>query len=1050
MSTFRRLLGFLRPYRRAVVGSLLFAWLAMGMTVAIPWLVGETVDAVESSDRDAILPLAAALVGAGILRLGLTVVRRLIAGRVSVAVEFDLRERVYRHLQALELGFFDSQQTGQLMSRATVDLQSIRFFLGYGLIFLTQNALTLLLASAVMFAIQPWLAALALAPVPFVVMTAMRFNRRSRPALQEVQQRIAELTAEAEESVSGIRIVKAFAREDHMLDRFRRAVMRVFDQNLFSTRLRAFYSPLLGFLPSLGLAVILLVGGNQVIDGRLTLGEFTAFYTYLLMLIGPMRMLGMALGMAQRAVASGNRLFEVLDREPRVSSPPDAPPLPEGAGRVEFTGVSLRYDGAAPALEDIDLEVPAGATVALVGPTGSGKTSLVALIARLYDPSQGPVVVDGADVRSVDVGSLRRSVAFVADESFLFSATVAENISYARPEASQGEIELAARRAQAHDFIEGLPDGYDTLVGERGLTLSGGQRQRIAIARALVADPRILILDDATSSVDATTEAEIKRGLREAMEGRTTFVVAHRLSTISLADEIVVMEEGRIVDRGTHEDLLRALPALRGDRRARDGRPGVPPARPRGARGGGTAVTRGNGRRRWRGGDDVDAVTERDPETQRSDVAEETEDQANQPGRLAGTLLMFRDIWRLVRGEDERGRKVKWMLGLLRPYRRQVVLMMVALVAATAAGLAPPYLAGRAIDDGINAGDGEALDGDRRRLPGLGASVLGRDLRADVPRRVGRPAGAAGPARAHLLAPAGDVDRVLHPAQAGGSDLAAHQRRPGARLAGDRRGGDAVLEHADAGGVVVILLLLDVPLALVTFLTFPLLAVGSVVFRIASAGAYRATREKIANITAYLQETLSGVRVVRSFGQEGRHVGRMSELNEENREANMRTVYLNASYFPAVELLSAIGTAVILLYGGYQVIDGNIEIGVMVAFVGYLNQFFDPIQQISQLYTTYQQGMAALDKIFDLLDTAPDMTDKPGALDPGAIRGELRLDDVSFSYGGASRDGRDGRWRRSISSCPRGRRWRWSVRRGRGSRRWRSSWPGSMTPRRDA
>src|SRR5215213_8777662 len=326
--TFRRLLGFLRPYRRSVIGSLVFAWLAMGVTVLIPWLVGQTVNAIERGDRSAILPLVLAIGGVGILRLGLTVVRRLIAGKVSVNVEFDLRERMYRHLQSLELGFFDSQQTGQLMSRATVDLQSIRFFLGYGLIFLTQNALTLLLAGAVMFAIKPWLAALALLPVPFVVLAAARFNRLSRPAVQEVQQRIAELTAEAEEGISGIRIVKAFAREEHMLERFRHSVTRVFDQNVYSTRLRAFYSPMLGFIPSLGLAVVLYVGGREVIAGNLSLGDFTAFYTYLMMLMGPMRMLGMSLGMAQRAVASGNRLFEILDRQPQVTSPPGAPPLP--------------------------------------------------------------------------------------------------------------------------------------------------------------------------------------------------------------------------------------------------------------------------------------------------------------------------------------------------------------------------------------------------------------------------------------------------------------------------------------------------------------------------------------------------------------------------------------------------------------------------------------------------------------------------------------------------------------------------------------------------
>src|SRR5688572_22245359 len=389
MATFRRLLGFLRPYRRTVVWSLVFAWAAMVVTVVIPLLVGAAVDAINEGDREALLPLALAMVGAGILRLGLTVVRRLVAGRVSLAVEFDLREGVYQHLQALEMGFFDGQQTGQLMSRATVDLQSIRFFLGYGLIFLTQNALTISLASIVMFALNPPLAALALAPVPLVIYAATRYSRLSRPAVQEVQQRIAELTAEAEESISGIRIVKAFAREEHMLVRFRRSVSRVFDQNVFATRLRAFYSPMLGFIPSIGLAVVLLIGGRQVISGGLTLGEFTAFYTYLLMLMGPMRMLGMSLGMAQRAVASGNRLFEVIDREPRITSPPDAPDLPAGPGAVEFRGVGLRYDGGHPSLAEIDLAVAAGSTIALVGPTGSGKTSLVALIARLYDPTDG-------------------------------------------------------------------------------------------------------------------------------------------------------------------------------------------------------------------------------------------------------------------------------------------------------------------------------------------------------------------------------------------------------------------------------------------------------------------------------------------------------------------------------------------------------------------------------------------------------------------------------------------------------------------------------------
>lgn len=563
MPTFRRLLSFLRPYRRQNIWSIVLATLAMGMTILIPWLVGQTVNAIDDGDRSALLPLTLAIVGAGLLRLALTASRRIVAGKVSLAVEYDLRERIYRHLQSLELGYFDSQQTGQLMSRATVDLQSIRFFLGYGLIFITQSALTLVLAGAIMFVLQPALAALALLPVPFVIYTAMRYNRTSRPALQEVQQRIAELTVEAEESVSGVRVVKAFSREEHMLDRFRYRVSRLFDQNVYSTKLRAFYNPMIAFLPNLGLAVVLLVGGRQVVNGTLSLGDFTAFYTYLIMLIGPMRMLGTALGMSQRAIASGNRLFEILDREPEIQSPPGAPDLPAGNGHVVLRDVSLRYGEAAPALSDVDLEIEGGRVVALVGPSGSGKTSLVALLARLYDPTTGAVEIDGADLREIDLGSLRRQIAFVADDSFLFSATVAENIAYAKPDATREEVETAARRAQAASFIDRLPDDYETMVGERGLTLSGGQRQRIAIARALLADPRILILDDATSSVDAQTEAEIRRGLDEALEGRTTFIVAHRLSTISLADEIVVIDAGRIVDRGTHEELIDRCPLYR-------------------------------------------------------------------------------------------------------------------------------------------------------------------------------------------------------------------------------------------------------------------------------------------------------------------------------------------------------------------------------------------------------------------------------------------------------------------------------------------------------
>src|SRR5918999_1839634 len=555
MRTFWRLLGFLHPYRRGVIASFALAAAAMGMGVLVPFLVGRTVDEIREG-ATSLWPLALAIAAAGLFRLAFSVVRRLVAGRVSLGVEFDLRNRMYAHLQSLELGFFDSQQTGQLMSRSTVDLQAVRFFLGYGLVFILQSALTILIAAGVMLAVNPTLAAVALAPVPFVVAIAARYGRLNRPATQEVQQRIAELTAEAEENVSGVRVVKAFAQEQRQLARFRHAVRRVFDQSMVSTRLRAFYSPLIGFLPQLGLGALLLLGGRQAINGTITLGEFVAFYGYVLILTGPMRMLGFALGMAQRAVASGARVFEVLDREPRLVAPEGAPTLPPGGGHVELRGVTFAYDGGEPVLRDVDLEVEAGRTVALVGATASGKTTLVALIPRLYDVTEGAVLVDGVDVRTVDLDSLRRQVAMVSDDAFLFSATLRDNIAYARPEASDEEVADAARRAGLAELVEELPEGYDTLVGERGLTLSGGQRQRVAIARALLAQPRILILDDATSSVDATTESRIKGALSEVMEGRTTFVIAHRLSTVALADEIVVLEGGQVAARGTHDELV--------------------------------------------------------------------------------------------------------------------------------------------------------------------------------------------------------------------------------------------------------------------------------------------------------------------------------------------------------------------------------------------------------------------------------------------------------------------------------------------------------------
>lgn len=554
--TFARLLGFLRPYRGSLSVSIALAVAAQACGIAIPAVIARVIDqAIPREDTRLLVILIALVVGLGVTKALLMVARRFIAGKQALGVEFDMRNRLYGHLLRLSFRFFDRFQTGQLMSRATVDLQNVRFFLGYGLIFLAQHILTVLGVTALLFVIDWRLALIGLAITPLLVIASWRYSHVSHPVLRDVQQRLAEMTAVAEESIVGVNVVKAFAREEAQAGRFAARVERVFTQTLRAARQQAVYTPLLGFLPLLAQAAVLLAGGNQVIEGNLSLGRFVQFNVYLLMLVFPLRMLGMWIGQIQRATAAGERLFEILDEEAEIVERPDARPLPAGGGRITFEGVTFGYEPGRPVLDGIDLDVPAGRVVALIGYTGSGKTTLTALVPRFYDPGAGRVLVNGADVRELGLQSLRGSIGIVSQDPFLFSATVRENIAFGAPQATDAEIEAAARTAQAHDFITALPDGYDTLVGERGITLSGGQRQRLAIARALVVDPSVLILDDATASVDATTEARIRDALREAMRGRTTLIVAHRLSTISLADEIVVLEEGRVSARGTADEL---------------------------------------------------------------------------------------------------------------------------------------------------------------------------------------------------------------------------------------------------------------------------------------------------------------------------------------------------------------------------------------------------------------------------------------------------------------------------------------------------------------
>jgi ABC-type multidrug transport system fused ATPase/permease subunit len=555
--TFARLLGFLRPYRWSLWVSIVLAVASQAASIGLVLVTGSVIDrAIVPHKRDELWTLVAIAVALGVAKALLMMGRRFISGWQALGVEFDLRNALYSHLVRMSFGFYDRHQTGQLMSRATVDLQSVRFFLGYGLIFFFQHILTIVGVTAVMLYLNWRLALVPLAVTPLIIALAYRYSHVSHPILRDVQQKMADVATVAEENVVGVHVVKAFAQEDAELTKFSRRSEAVFTRSVDANRQRALYVPLLSFVPLIAQAAVLLVGGWMVVQDSLTVGDFFRFNIFVTMLIMPLRMLGMWIGQAQRATASGERIFQVLDEPEEVTDRPGAVDLPEGPGYLGFEGVSFGYDPERSVLEGIDLAVEPGRTVALIGHTGSGKTTLASLVPRFYDVSEGRLTIDGHDVRDVTLASLRSEVAVVAQDPFLFSATVRENIGFGAPWAEDEDVERAALLAQAHGFIAELPNGYDTVIGERGITLSGGQRQRIAIARALIVDPRILILDDATASVDATTEALIRTGLREAMEGRTTLIIAHRLSTIALADELVVLDDGGIAARGTHDELL--------------------------------------------------------------------------------------------------------------------------------------------------------------------------------------------------------------------------------------------------------------------------------------------------------------------------------------------------------------------------------------------------------------------------------------------------------------------------------------------------------------
>lgn len=558
MRVLRRLLGFAVPYWKIYAGTLILVLCISGLGLLQPLVIGWVIDNIISSKQFGLLLYGAlAILGTSVLRALLGYLQRYGMQYAGQKVIYDIRNKLYQHLQQLSFSFYDKAQTGQLMSRVTADVETCQRFFTFAMIQIVSAFITFVATLYVMLSKDWRLTLVAMIPVPVLVWRVQVYATKVRPMFWNIQQQLAVLTATLQENVTGQRVVKAFARKGYEIEKFERDNMELLNRNVRTTRTSAMNESFMTLLTETSLALILLCGGREVMAGTLTVGSLAAFNTLILQLIQPIRMLGNWVTLTQRTIAASERIFEILDTKADVQEKPDAKPLPRIQGRVTFENVSFSYDGQHMVLEDINLDVKPGETIAILGSTGSGKSTLIHLIPRFYDVTRGRVLIDGVDIRDVTLDSLRRQIGVVTQETFLFSASIRDNIAYGKPDATLDEVIAAAKAAHIHDFIVSLPDGYDTVIGERGVGLSGGQKQRVAIARALLMDARILLLDESTSSVDVETEMRIQEAFSKLLKDRTAFIIAQRLSTVRNADRIIVLDKGRIVEEGTHETLYK-------------------------------------------------------------------------------------------------------------------------------------------------------------------------------------------------------------------------------------------------------------------------------------------------------------------------------------------------------------------------------------------------------------------------------------------------------------------------------------------------------------
>jgi len=559
MQILRRLLGYLKKYWHLVLLAILALLINRVLTLAIPEITQRAIDVAIVQKRYELLAiLALSIVGVTILTAIFQFVQEYILQYASQKAIYDIRNTMYDHLQRLPFSFYDKSQTGQLIARATGDIDTLRRFYSFGMINFISSIL-MFFAVLVICLLKNWaLAILALSTMPILAYIGIRFGGKIGPRFWEIRQRTAELTTVIQENVTGTRVVKTFVREDYEINKFSAYARNLLQKNLEITKLWSFFFPLMDFISGLGTIAVLWFGGWQIMKGNLTLGEFIAFNMYLMYLMWPIRMLGFIINVSKEAMASGQRIFEIFDTKSEVEESPDAKPLPPISGHVRFDNVSFKYETSDEfVLKNFSLDVEPGKTVAILGATGSGKSTLINLIPRFYDPTSGTITIDDIDIKTITLESLRMQIGIVLQDTFLFATSLKSNISYGRANATMDEIIAVAKAANIHDFIDSLPKGYDTEVGERGVTLSGGEKQRVAIARALLMNPKILLLDDSTSSVDTETEHLIQNAIATLVIGRTTFVIAQRLSTVKRADKIIVMENGEIVEQGTHDELLK-------------------------------------------------------------------------------------------------------------------------------------------------------------------------------------------------------------------------------------------------------------------------------------------------------------------------------------------------------------------------------------------------------------------------------------------------------------------------------------------------------------